>query len=95
MSASSASAASDFLEPWGVESCSAAHLHCRAADTVEDEEDVVQGNRADQIKKEPSSHVCSRDQLGVEDNLLTVISLHDPCKRYKLTMFQAKAKNLF
>ena len=56
----------------------APYVDFSALDTVEDEEDVVQGNRADQIKKEPSSHVCSRDQLGVEDDLLTVISFHDP-----------------
>ena len=54
------------------------HVHRGAADAVEDEEDVVQGNRADQIQKEPSSHIGSRDQLGVEDNLFAVISFHYP-----------------
>ena len=55
-----------------------ANLNCGPADTVEYEEDVVEGDGADEVQEEPGPHVVPRNQLRVKDHLLAVVRLHDP-----------------
>ena len=43
------------------------------------EEDVVEGDRADEVKEEPGPHVVPGDQLRIQDHLLAVVRLHYPC----------------
>src|SRR5699024_9042457 len=47
---------------------------------VEDQVDIVERNRADQVEKEPGPDVASRDLLRVKDDLLRQVRIHDACK---------------
>ena len=51
--------------------------HVGAPDAVEDEEDVVEGDGAEEVEEEPRLDVVLGYQLGVDDNLLAVVLLHD------------------
>ena len=47
---------------------------------VEDEEDVVERDGADEVEEEPRADVVARDQPRVDDHLLAVVLLHYPWK---------------
>ncbi len=51
--------------------------HVGAPDAVKDEEDVVEGDGAEEVEEEPRLDVVLGYQLGVDDNLLAVVLLHD------------------
>ena len=55
------------------------NLDCGPADAVEYEEDIVEGDRADEVEEEPGPHVVPGDQLRIKDHLFAVVRLHDPC----------------
>ena len=44
---------------------------------VENEENVVQWNGGEQIQEEPGSNIMLGDEFGIDDNLFTIILLHD------------------
>lgn len=46
---------------------------------IEDQENVVERDRADQVEEEPRAQVVPGNQLRVEDNLFRVILLHYTC----------------
>lgn len=48
-----------------------------ATHLIEDEEDIIQRYGADQIQEEPGADVMAGDQLGVQDDLLRVVLMHD------------------
>jgi len=48
-----------------------------AANAVEDEEDVVQRDGAEQVQEEPRLDVMLGYEFGVDDDLLAVVLLHD------------------
>ena len=54
--------------------------HVSSPDAVEDEEDVVERDRAEEVQEEPGLDVVLGDQLGVDDHLLAVVLLHYACK---------------
>ena len=54
--------------------------HFASRDAAEDEEDVVEGDGAEEIEEEPGPDVMVSDQLGVDDHLLGVVLLHDALK---------------
>ena len=47
------------------------------AHAVEDEEDVVEGDGADEVKQEPGAHVTPSYQLRVQYHLLDVVHFHN------------------
>ena len=49
-----------------------------AANAVEDEEDVVERDGADEVEEEPRADVVARDQPRVDDHLFAVVLLHYP-----------------
>ena len=51
--------------------------HVAAADTVENEENVIQWNWTEQVEEEPGLDVVLGDQLRVDDHLFAVVLLHD------------------
>jgi hypothetical protein len=53
--------------------------HFAARDTAENEEDVIERNRTQEIQKEPSSDVVVSDQLRIDYYLLGVVLLHYSC----------------
>lgn len=57
----------------------------KATHLIEDEEDVVERYGADQIQKEPSADVMAGDQLGVEDDLLRVVLMHDALSDHQIS----------
>ena len=44
---------------------------------VEDEEDVVEGDGADEVEEEPCAEVATGYQLRVEYHLLDIVHFHD------------------
>ena len=44
---------------------------------VEDEEDVVEGDGADEVEEEPGAHVAPSYQLRVQYHLLNVVHFHN------------------
>ena len=57
-----------------------------SAHTVEDEEDVVEGDRADEVEEEPGAHVAPSYQLWVQYHLLNVVHFHNS--------FQSQTSNI-
>ena len=54
---------------------------------VEDEEDVVEGDGADEVKQEPGAHVTPSYQLRVQNHLLDVVHFHNS--------FQSQTSNMY
>ena len=50
--------------------------HIATANAVEDEEDVVERDGADEVEEEPCADVVARDQPWVDDHLFAVVLLH-------------------
>lgn len=46
-------------------------------DLIEDEEDVIKWDGADQVEEEPCAQIVPSYQLRVQDDLLRVILLHN------------------
>ena len=53
------------------------HIECSSSDPVEDEEDVVERHRADEVEEEPCADVAPGDQAGLQDDGLAVVCRHD------------------
>ena len=50
--------------------------HITAANAVEDEENVVERDGADEVEEEPRADVVPGDEPRVDDHLLAVVLLH-------------------
>ena len=48
-----------------------------SAHRIEDEEDVVEGDRADEVEQEPGAQVAPSYQLRVQYHLLNVVHFHN------------------
>jgi len=53
--------------------------HFAARNAAEDEEDVIERNRTEEIQKEPSPDVVVSNQLRIDYYLLGVVLLHYSC----------------
>ena len=56
-------------------SVTATHTHVLLY-LIEDEKNVVERNRADEVEKEPGAKVMAGNQFRVEDNLLRIVLMH-------------------
>ena len=58
--------------------------HITAANAVEDEENVVERDGADEVEEEPRADVVPGDEPRVDDHLLAVVLLHYSCGEGKI-----------